>query len=940
MRMRLSICTVIAAIACLAAMPPPAMSQIAAPATSGAVSRNAPANPGASSALDPGKWVARVWGAGSGLPGGSVRALAVTRDGFVWVGTEAGLARFDGVSFTVFDRWNSPALRDSPVLSLYTDVDGVLWVGTDGGGLCAVGPGEWRCIGEKEGLRNLHVRAIAGGGGGRLWAGTDYGVHCIDGEKIDVFGLDEGLSNTIITALSVSRSNDGHERLWAGTMWGGLARIEDGVVHLFDFKDGLGDLSVQALLAQSDGDVWIGTMRGLFRFSNNDTRIRFVPGMDECPVTALASGPDGSLLVGTMTEGLKILQGSTFADLFADDDLADGYVRSVLMTPDGFIWAGTESRGLVQLRQRTAGSITVADGLPEGSVYAVLEEGPGSLWIGTANSGLCLLRGGKVVRIIDKRRGLAGNMVRVLSKDKAGRLWVGTMDGGISIIDGARIRNLTAAGGIPSNNISEIFFDDGGGLLIGTERGLYRGRADEPQDLSPVAGLEGQAVRTLYRGGDGATYAGTRGGLWRLSGFSIEKIGGAELQAEVLSIYSDSAGTVWAGTNGGGLKCISGEGVRSFGVRDGLPGNFIFSISRHGRDSGPLWISCEAGVFTIDADSLLVCGEGGTRILAPTLYDENEGMPSSRCNGYCAPSFCVSGSGRSYYPTNGGLAIFGGDVAASGTPAAPRVIIEPLMLDNVRLVPGKSDAKNGIAFSGRADRVEIRFTALDWAAPEKCRFLYRLEGYDRDFEAVYPGQPRSAVYTGLPPGKYRFTVRAIGNTGLWSEEAATPVFAIEPPFYGRAGFVAIVLLAAAVSAGGTVALVRRRKARGQKIKYSTSSIDGERMDEACEALRALMEEEKVFLDPDLTLKKLAQRLTIHYNHLSRIINERYGESFNNYINRHRIEEAKKRLADPALADKSILEIMLETGFYSKSTFNTAFRKFTGSSPSDYRKNNT
>jgi AraC-like DNA-binding protein len=515
-------------------------------------------------------------------------------------------------------------------------------------------------------------------------------------------------------------------------------------------------------------------------------------------------------------------------------------------------------------------------------------------------------------------------MVRVLSKDRAGRLWVGTMDGGISIIDGARIRNLTSADGFPSNNVSAIYFDDGAGLLIGTERGLYRGRADTPRDLIPVAGLEGQTIRTLYRDGDGATYAGTRSGLWRIVGSSIERIGGAELEAEVLSVYRDTSGTIWAGTNGGGLMRVSGGKVRSLTVRDGLPGNFIFSISRREPNSGPLWISCETGVFAINPDSVAAYGEGGTRILAPTLYNENEGMPSSRCNGYCAPSFCVSGSGKSYYPTTGGLAVFDGEAAAAGAPAAseapaaPRVVLEPLIVENAR--------------------VEIRFTAIDWSAPERCRFLYRLEGSDRDFKTVHPGQPRVAVYSGLPPGKYRFTVRAIGNAGLWSEEAATPAFAIEPPFYRRAGFIVAVLLAVALAAGGTVALARRRKARRQSLKYSTSSISGERMDEAYETLRALMEEEKVFLDPDLTLKKLAQKLNIHYNHLSRIINERYGESFNTYINRHRIEEAKKRLSDPAFADKNILDIMLETGFYSKSTFNTAFKKFTGKSPSDFRKN--
>lgn len=121
------------------------------------------------------------------------------------------------------------------------------------------------------------------------------------------------------------------------------------------------------------------------------------------------------------------------------------------------------------------------------------------------------------------------------------------------------------------------------------------------------------------------------------------------------------------------------------------------------------------------------------------------------------------------------------------------------------------------------------------------------------------------------------------------------------------------------------------------MKYSTTSIDVERMERAMIELRAAMEEERIFLDPDLTLQKLARRLKIHYNHLSRIINERFGTSFNNYLNQYRVEEAKRRLADPAEKDRNILEIMYDVGFYSKSTFNTAFKKFTGESPSEYRK---
>ncbi len=974
-------------------------------ASTGAVPRSAAASTFTSSGsfVDPDIYVARVRDAASGLPGSSVRALAMTADGFLWIGTEAGLARFDGVRFELFDQYNSTALKDSRILSLHEDAGGVLWTGSDGGGLCAVSGGDWRCIGQQEGLRNLHVSAIAGDGAGRLWAGTEYGVHCFDGAKTDLFGLDEGFSNNIITALSIGPGDEGRERIWAGTLWGGLAAIEGDAVQLYDFNDGLEDLSVQSLLATPEGDVWIGTMKGLYRWSIEEKRITSVPGLGDYPVTALCEAPGGILLVGTMVEGLKAVAGPNAVDLFAGGDLADCHVRSILAWPDGQIWAGTESMGLVHLKKRTVTSIGVEDGLPEGSVYAVLEEGSGSLWIGTESSGLCLLREGRVARVIGKEDGLAGKMVRVLSKDDAGRLWVGTMDGGISIVDGRSIRNLTAAGGLPSDNVSEIFFD-GGGVWIGTERGLYRGSVDEPLSLSPASGLEGQTVRALYRAGDGALYAGTRGGLWRLLGESFERLGGDALQAEVLSIYMDGAGTIWAGTNGQGLRSISADKVRSFTSRDGLPGNFIFSIvgetgtaagkngaaerengstevkkgsaevenavsavergaslgekaTAEGERGRKLWVSCEAGVFTIDADSLVAYADGKASIIVPTLYDENDGMPTSRCNGYCAPAVCVSGSGIMCYPTNEGLAVFDRKALIASVAAPPKVIIEPLLVDNARLIPvnidvpvnvdakrgdkngAKSGAERSVVFSGRADRVEIRFTAIDWSAPEKCRFLYRLEGYEKDFRAVHPGQPRSAVYSDLPPGEYRFAVRAIGNTGLWSAEAASVSFAVEPPFYGKAGFIAVALCAAALAAGAVVVMTRRRKIRVQKIKYSTSSINDERMDEAAETLRALMEEEKVFLDPDLTLKKLAQRLGIHYNHLSRIINEKHEESFNNFINRHRIDEAKRRLSDPAFREKNILEIMLETGFYSKSTFNTAFKKFTGQSPSEFRKKN-
>jgi AraC-like DNA-binding protein len=235
------------------------------------------------------------------------------------------------------------------------------------------------------------------------------------------------------------------------------------------------------------------------------------------------------------------------------------------------------------------------------------------------------------------------------------------------------------------------------------------------------------------------------------------------------------------------------------------------------------------------------------------------------------------------------------------------------------------------------DRVEMRFTAFDYSAPERIRFLYKLDGHDSDFIALHPGRDRIAVYQDLPPGEYQFRVRAISNNGSWSEGAATASFVIVPPFHQSRAFLFIVLAVIAAAAAAATLISRHRRITRERMKYSTTSISDERMEKAVAELRELIEEERVYLDPDLTLQKLAKRLHIHYNQLSRIINERFGVSFKNYINRLRVEEAKRRLADPAERDRNVTDIMLDAGFYSKSTFNTAFRKFTGMSPSEYRK---
>jgi AraC-like DNA-binding protein len=237
------------------------------------------------------------------------------------------------------------------------------------------------------------------------------------------------------------------------------------------------------------------------------------------------------------------------------------------------------------------------------------------------------------------------------------------------------------------------------------------------------------------------------------------------------------------------------------------------------------------------------------------------------------------------------------------------------------------------------DMIRIGFTATELAAPNKINFKYKLEGHDRDFKYLDLNTDRTVTYHNLTFGEYTFQLLAANNELKWKEEAATVLFYINPPFYLTPLFMLI-----AVAVGITISSVlvyrnHQRKRRKQQNKYKTSHLDLSTIKDHVQNLESIMMQEKLFLDPDLTLADLAGRLKIHPNHISRIINEQFGMSFNDYINKYRVEETQKRFGDPDFSAKTVLEIMYETGFYSKSVFNTAFKKFTGMTPSEYRKKN-
>jgi ligand-binding sensor domain-containing protein/AraC-like DNA-binding protein len=880
--------------------------------------------------LDPEKeldeYFIKNWTVQSGLPLNTITVLIQTQDGYIWVGTHAGLSRFDGVRFTTFTRQNSPLSNDR-ITSLYEDSNKVLWIGTDGGGLYSCEKGLWQNFTANDGLSNAHVRTIIGDWKGGLWVGTDYGLNRISRDSIHVYTEEDGLYDNIITDLCL----DNWGTLWIGTLQGGLARFNERVIAVYGYEDGLLNSSVLSLASDRLGNIWIGTLEGLYLLSSGERIIRPVSDTSYTPITHLMEDSLGNLWMATMADGLKRMVGDTLTGLSTDQGLPDDFIRCLLIDRDKNFWIGTDTGGLVQLRDSLVRNITGDDGIPESAVSAVMEDRQGSLWIGTRNSGLCRMKDGRIIEIFDAQTGISSNKVRILFEDSDANLWVGTEDSGLAILQKGRWNKINSESGLSSNHVTVFLQDKKGVIWIGTDKGLNRFRDGKIDPPGAFAGLAGYQVQALLETRDGLLLAGTSQGLFKITEKTVEKIDLTrnDFGPEIVSLYEDTQGILWIGTNGDGLLRRDQGKTTTFTTAEGLRDNYIYSLTEDGH--GNLWMSTNRGVMRIGLKVLNDYAGGKIRYLVPAFFDETEGMTGSQCSGEGQPSVWKDGSGRLYYPTGKGIAVFDpGKISIETAP--PLTVIEAVLCDGKPV--GSYDLP---CFPRSSQSLEFHFTALDFRAPEKIRFKYRLEGYEKEFVYLPLDTERAARYVNLSPGEYRFMVHAASNDGVWDENAAFFAFEVLPSFFQKPVFYILVVLILLSAAGAVLLVSHQRRQRRRRDKYRTIPIDPKRIEDIIAKLLHHMDEERIFLDPDLTLNKLSLRLRVHYNHLSRIINERFGLSYNDFINKYRIEEARKRLTSAEEKESMVLDIAYSTGFYSKSVFNAAFKKFTGMTPTEYRK---
>jgi ligand-binding sensor domain-containing protein/signal transduction histidine kinase len=757
-------------------------------------------------ALDPHTALAQYgyqsWQTDTGLPQNTVHAIVQGRDGYLWIATEGGLVRFDGVDFRAYTRANAPGLPSDLIDDLMEGHDGALWISTSGG-LARQRVGKVEAFGPAQGIPATQVWRTFQDGRGVVWALTAAGLFRIDGERATRIALNAGLTENSRMVAGADGS------LWLGTAEG-LMRA--GADDVFRAVGSTGE--VLALAVDRSGTAWAGSRSGLEACSAAVCRSAAVPGGGA--VNALAEDEAGRVWIGTeaglfVTDGDRVqafgqktgrvdfLYGDRAGMLWAGT--AQGLTRidpvkgaaellrsgdvflSAAEDREGDLWLGTESGGLAVLRDRKFSTLTAEEGLTDEYVLALAQAPNGHVAAGTKGGGLNVFRDGKF-RALTTAQGLLSNVVLTMAAAANGDVWVGTPDGLNLLHEGDVARAFTTADGLADDFVRSLYIGRGGELWIGTRHGLSRDEDGKFATWTALDGLGSDLIGAMTQDHDGSLWIGTLGGLSRFRDGEIRNFTTKDgLSSNVVTaLYEDAEGTLWIGTNDGGLNRWRAGKIVTLASRQ-LPQRAI-GILEDG--SGYLWISSNTGIYRASREALNRMADGGAAAEV-MRFGVADGMRISECSSGGHPAALRLKDGSLWFATLKGIARVDPEhMPVNGV--APQAALERVSVDDawqtstadLTVAPGHS-------------HYEFDYAGLSFVAPQKVEYRYQLEGFDRGW--VDAGTRRAAYYTNLPHGHYTFRVIARNNDGVWSETAATAELTIEPHVYQTVWFRLLVLLA-------------------------------------------------------------------------------------------------------------------------------------------------
>ena len=779
-------------------------------------------SPGASATADEvtdtsSPFLIRSWQTDQGLPNNTVNAIVQTHDGYLWLGTDEGLARFDGVRCQVFGLQDG--LINLQISALLEDRRHALWIGTSGGGLGRYEHGRISICTVKDGLAGDSISGLLEDANGDIWIGTHTGLSRWHDGKFETMASELG------PMLTFGLARDAKGNIYVATLHNGLLRFHDGAWSVADSANGQVNNNPRCVFVDSQDRVWAGTREYTLLCGHDGTWTKYGTneGFPRLLLYGLAETEDGTIWAGSWNDGLYYFRNGTFKAIRKADGLSDESILSLCSPPhEKFLWVGTQSGGLNRIGDRKLAVYHVMEGAKECRLRAMAEAANGELWVGTYGQGIFQWQGQDFVSLLESPYG-GHLLVETMMSGRDGSLWWGAGPAIYQRKNGKLGEYYGDRPWLSNDRVWCLCEDRTNGVWVGTYNGkvgwLGQGK------FTQIKAISGKPITALAQEKDGTLWVASLGhGLARWQGQKLTTFTTRDgLQSDLVrTLLLDGDGVLWIGTDGGGLNRWSGGRLAGFSMLQGLPDNTVSQILED--DDGCLWLGCNRGICRVSKRVLNDVAGGRSPSVHSMMFDLADGMASQECMGNFGAAMKTR-SGLLCFATAKGVVVIDPRQQRHGATIST-ALLEDLRVDHrvlTRAGGAGDEAQTNVSAGlpvqdliqiepGRHG-LEFHYTGINFDAPERIQFRYRLDGLDNGWTEA--GNVRVARYSYVPPGTYHFHVQASNGNGEWNEPGATIAFAVQPYFWQTTAFWVLGSGAVMVCLALVIRLVERRRYRAR-----------------------------------------------------------------------------------------------------------------------------